>query len=218
MRHGSLIQCMAFAGPTEELCEIRTQWRGQALVKKGAEDASNPGEAEVPAGKGRPTPSRKQSQAANARPIVGSKDKTVQKQLRLQQNESRERARVGMMQGEERYLGPRDRGPQRRFVRDYVDARWNLGELLIPMMLVVLLMTFIPGIMQLVSLFAIWAFVGLAIIDAVILGFILKKKLGAKFGESSVQPGYRWYAAMRAFQFRPLRMPKPQVRRRQYPA
>lgn len=186
-------------------------------MKKGAEDASTPGEAEAPQGKGRPTPSRKQAQAANARPIVGSKDKAVQKQLRQQQTESRERARIGMMQGEERFLGPRDRGPQRRFVRDYVDARWNLGELLIPMMLVVLLMTFIPGIMQVISLFVIWAFVGLAVIDAVLLGVILKKKLAAKFGESSVQSGFRWYAAMRAFQFRPLRMPKPQVRRRQYP-
>lgn len=186
-------------------------------MKKGAEDASNLGEPEATVGKGHPTPSRKQAQAANARPIVGSKDKAVQKQLRQQQNEARERARIGMMQGEERYLGPRDRGPQRRYVRDYVDARWNIGELLIPMMLVVLVMTFIPGVMQLISLFAIWVFVGLAIIDAVILGFILKKKLAAKFGEGQVQPGFRWYAAMRAFQFRPLRMPKPQVRRRQYP-
>lgn len=186
-------------------------------MKKGAEDASNAGEADAPVGKGRPTPSRKQAQAANARPIVGSKDKTMQKQQRQQQTEARERARVGMMQGEERFLGPRDRGPQRRYVRDYVDARWNLGELLIPMMLVVLLMTFIPGIMQLISLFAIWAFVGLAIIDAVFLGFTLKKQLSAKFGDDRVQPGFRWYAAMRAFQFRPLRMPKPQVRRRQFP-
>ncbi|MHA3683057.1 DUF3043 domain-containing protein [Leucobacter sp. HY1910] len=186
-------------------------------MKNGAEDPRGSGEPETPAGKGRPTPSRKQAQAANARPIVGSKDKSVQKELRRQQTESRERARVGMMQGEERYLGPRDRGPQRRYVRDYVDARWNLGELLIPMMLVVLVMTFIPGIMQLVSLFAIWAFVALAIIDAVFLGFTLKKKLANKFGEDRVQPGFRWYAAMRAFQFRPLRMPKPQVRRRQFP-
>lgn len=188
------------------------------MVKKGAEDESHPVEVDTAAGKGRPTPSRKQAQAANARPIVGSKDKTIQKQQKQQQAEVRERARIGMMQGEERYLGPRDRGPQRRYVRDYVDARWSLGELLIPMMLVVLLMTFIPGIMQVISLFVIWAFVALAIIDAVILGFTLKRKLGAKFGDDNVQPGFRWYAAMRAFQFRPLRMPKPQVRRRQFPA
>ncbi|WP_446428971.1 DUF3043 domain-containing protein [Leucobacter sp. 1207-22] len=169
-------------------------------------------------GKGRPTPSRKAAQAANARPIVGSKDKAQQKELRRAQLAERERARVGMMQGEERFLTARDRGPQRRYVRDYVDARWSIGELLIPLMLVVLVMTFIPGIVQVLSLVLIWAFVALAILDAVILGFLLKKKLTAKFGAENLQRGYRWYGAMRAMQFRPLRVPKPQVKRGNYPA
>ena len=192
------------------------------MAKKGvdnAADANDQGAEDRGAvGKGRPTPSRKQAEAANARPIVGSKDKAVIKEQRRQQASARERARLGMMEGDERFLGPRDRGPQRRYVRDYVDARWSVGELLIPMMLVVLVMTFIPGIMQVISLVVIWAFVGLAIIDAVFLGFRLKRLLGEKFGEDRVQPGYRWYAAMRAFQFRPLRVPKPQVKRGQRPS
>lgn len=192
------------------------------MAKRGVENAADPDEqgadGSAPVGKGRPTPSRKQAEAANARPIVGSKDKSVVKEQRRQQASQRERARIGMMEGDERYLGPRDRGPQRRFVRDYVDARWSIGELLIPMMLVVLVMTFIPGIMQVISLIVIWAFVGLAIIDAVLLGVRLKRLLGQKFGEDRVQSGYRWYAAMRAFQFRPLRVPKPQVKRGQRPS
>ena len=193
------------------------------MAQKGAADAAGtsgqtPSEDGQPTGKGRPTPSRKQAQAANARPIVGSKDKAAIKEQRRQQASARERARLGMMEGDERFLTVRDRGPQRRFVRDYVDARWSVGELLIPMMFVVLIMTFIPGVMQVVSLIAIWAFVGLAVLDAVLLGVRLKKILAAKFGEDRVQPGFRWYAAMRAFQFRPLRMPKPQVKRGQRPA
>ncbi|MFA7497241.1 MAG: DUF3043 domain-containing protein [Leucobacter sp.] len=188
------------------------------MVKNGASEGAGSAEEAPRTGKGRPTPSRKQAEAANARPIVGSKNKAAAKELRQQRTEARERARVGMLQGEERYLTPRDRGPQRRYVRDYVDARWNVGELLIPVMLVVLILTFLPGIMQVISLAAIWAFVALAIIDAVILGFILKKKLAAKFGADKVQAGYRWYAAMRAFQFRPLRAPKAQVKRGHYPA
>ncbi|SJN13121.1 CblZ, a non-orthologous displasment for Alpha-ribazole-5'-phosphate phosphatase [Leucobacter sp. 7(1)] len=190
------------------------------MSKKDAADAAGTNEqdaAAAQAGKGRPTPSRKQAQAANARPIVGSKDKTLQKEQRRQQADARERARLGMMEGDERYLTVRDRGPQRRFVRDYVDARWNIGEMLIPMMLVVLVMTFIPGIVQVISLVVIWAFVALAVLDAVFLGMRLKRILGEKFGEDRVQPGFRWYAAMRAFQFRPLRMPKPQVKRGQRP-
>lgn len=191
------------------------------MAKKGAAEAAGTGEAgreePRPVGKGRPTPSRKQAEAANARPIVGARDKAALKEQRRQQTEARERARVGMMQGEERYLTARDRGPQRRYVRDYVDARWNVGELLIPMMLVVLVMTFIPGIIQTISLGVIWAFVLLAVVDAVFLGFRLQKKLAQKFGAGNVQPGFRWYAAMRAFQFRMLRAPKPQVKRGQFP-
>ncbi|GAA1613309.1 DUF3043 domain-containing protein [Leucobacter chromiireducens] len=191
------------------------------MSKKDAAAAAGASAQETPdeqIGKGRPTPSRKQAEAANARPIVGSKDKTMQKEQRRQQADARERARLGMMQGDERYLTVRDRGPQRRFVRDYVDARWNIGEMLIPMMLVVLVMTFIPGVVQVISLVAIWAFVALAILDSVFVGMKLKRLLANKFGADKVQPGYRWYAAMRAMQFRPLRVPKPQVKRGNYPS
>ena len=43
-----------------------------------------------------------------------------------------------MANGEEKYLPVRDRGPQRKFVRDFVDAGWHAGELLMPLMLVVI--------------------------------------------------------------------------------
>ncbi|WP_307866505.1 DUF3043 domain-containing protein [Leucobacter chromiisoli] len=193
------------------------------MAKKSTAETSSEGEqpedgSQGPVGKGRPTPSRKQAQAARAQPLVGSRDKAALKAQRRQEQERRERARVGMMQGDERFLTYRDKGPQRRYVRDYVDARWNVGEMLIPMMLVVLVMTFIPGPVQVVSLFVIWAFVAIAIVDAVLLGTVLKRKLGAKFGADKVQPGFRWYAAMRALQFRMLRIPKPQVKRGQYPS
>ena len=197
---------------------MRTDREGPGVAKNGSAEAADTSEDNtLSSGKGRPTPSRKQAEAANARPIVGSKDKTAIKEQRRQQANTRERARLGMMEGDERYLTARDKGPQRRFVRDFVDARWNVGEMLIPMMLVVLVMTFIPGIIQVISLIVIWAFVGIAVLDAVIVGLRLKRILGAKFGEDRVQPGYLWYAAMRMFQFRPLRMPKPQVKRGQRP-
>ncbi|MBN9613362.1 MAG: DUF3043 domain-containing protein [Actinobacteria bacterium] len=173
--------------------------------------------AEDTLGKGRPTPSRKQAQAAKAQPLVGGRDKAAQKEFRQRQNEARERARVGMMQGDERYLTARDKGPQRRYVRDYVDARFSLGEFTIPLMLLVLLMSLLPGQIQVYSIIAIWSFLFLAIIDAVILGFRLRGKLAAKFGADKIQPGFRWYAAMRAFQFRMLRAPKPQVKRLKFP-
>jgi hypothetical protein len=187
------------------------------VAKNSTADAGEDQPTETPQGKGRPTPSRKEAQAAKAQPIVGSRDKAARKAQRQKEGEARERARQGMMQGDERFLGPRDKGPQRRYVRDYVDARFSLGEFLIPAMLVVLLMTFLPAQFQMYSLVAIWAYLGISIFDAVVIGIRLKQKLSKKFGEQNVQPGYRWYAAMRAFQFRMLRMPKPQVKRFQFP-
>lgn len=188
------------------------------MAKNSTADAGEEQQpAETPVGKGRPTPSRKEAQAAKAQPLVGSRDKAARKAQRQKEQEARERARTGMMQGDERFLGPRDKGPQRRYTRDYVDARFSLGEWLIPAMLLVLVMTFLPAEFQVYSLIAIWGYLAISVLDAILLGITLKRKLSEKFGEDKVQPGFRWYAAMRAFQFRMLRMPKPQVKRFQYP-
>lgn len=171
------------------------------------------------AGKGRPTRSRKEAEAARARPLVANRhDKAAMREQRLKAREDRERARAGMMSGDERYLTARDQGPQRRWVRDYVDARFSIGEFMIPAMGAVLLMTFIPiEAFQIGSLVAIWVFVFFAVGDAIILGRRVTKKLAEKFGADNVQSGTKFYAAMRSLQMRMLRVPKPQVKRGQYP-
>jgi hypothetical protein len=44
----------------------------------------------------------------------------------------------------------------------------------------------------------------------------MKSRMEKKFG--SVERGVRWYAMMRTLQMRFMRMPKPQVGRRQFPS
>lgn len=169
-------------------------------------------------GKGAPTPTRAEREAANKRPLVPNDRKEAAKQARVKAADARERARVGMAMGDEKYLPMRDRGPQKKYVRDYVDARFSIGEVLIPVMFAVIILTFIPSAeVQAIGIMSLWAFFLVAVLDVVILGFILTKKLKAKFGEDKVEK-VRWYAAMRALQLRALRLPKPQVKRRQYPA
>src|SRR3954454_2884040 len=73
-------------------------------------------------GKGAPTPSRKAQEAARKRPLVPNDRKEAARIQRSQSATARERARVGMAAGDEKYLPARDRGVQKRFVRDYVDA------------------------------------------------------------------------------------------------
>jgi hypothetical protein len=169
-------------------------------------------------GKGAPTPTRREQEAARKRPLVPTDRKEAARQARTKTQEARERARVGMAAGDDRYLTIRDRGPQRRFVRDYVDARFNIGEFLIPVMLLVIVLSFLPGYFQVYGLLALWAFFAVAVIDCFILGFFIRRKLGEKFGASKVEKGVRWYAAMRALQLRVIRLPKPQVKRGQYPS
>lgn len=175
------------------------------------------GDASSATGKGRPTPTRKEREAARKRPLVSNDRAEARRMAREQQAAQRERARLGMARGEERYLPIRDRGPQKRFVRDWVDARFSVGELLIPVMFAVIIMTFFPQPeVQAFSIIVLWGFFILAIIDVIVLGFRLTAKIKAKFGEDRAEK-VRWYAAMRALQMRVMRLPKPQVKRGQFP-
>lgn len=169
--------------------------------------------------KGAPTPTRKEREAARRRPLVPKDRKLARQQQRAQMQTAREKARIGMANGEERYLPIRDKGPQKRYVRDFVDARWSVGEILMPMLFLVILTYFIPS--QLVAQYAllgVWAIIVFVLVDCVVLGMQVRKRLADKFGASKVERGVRWYAAMRAIQLRPLRLPKPQVKRGDYPS
>ena len=85
------------------------------------------------AGKGRATPTRAEQEAARKRPLVAD-TKEAKARARAELAASRDKARLGMAAGDERYLPARDKGPQRRYVRDFVDAGWHLGEFVMPMM------------------------------------------------------------------------------------
>jgi hypothetical protein len=174
--------------------------------------------ASTPAGKGQPTPTRREQEAARKRPLVPDDRKLAAKQAREKSVQAREKARIGMAAGDEKFLPARERGPQKRYVRDYVDARFNVGEFMIPVMFIVILLTFFPDpAIQTYGILALWAFFLVAVIDSVILGFRVTRKVENKFGKDKAER-VRWYAAMRALQLRVMRLPKPQVKRGQFPA
>jgi hypothetical protein len=174
-------------------------------------------DAVAAATKGRATPTRKEQEAARKRPLVPSDRRLAAKQSRGQVQAQRERARVGMANGEEKYLPQRDKGPQKRYVRDYIDARWSLGEVLLPLLVLTILSYFFEAIAPYV-LIAVWGVIAILIVEGIVVGVILRRKLAAKFGEGKVERGVRWYAFMRMIQMRVLRLPKPQVKRGQYPS
>ncbi|MEA9983893.1 DUF3043 domain-containing protein [Subtercola sp. RTI3] len=168
-------------------------------------------------GKGRATPTRKEREDARKRPLVPSDRKEAARSAKTQTQAARERARIGMAAGEEKYLLARDRGPQRRYVRNYVDARFSIGEVIIPVMFGVILLTLVPNTsIQTYLMLVLYAFVLIVVVDIFVMGTRINKRLAAKFG--SADRGLRWYGAMRALQLRPMRLPKPQVKRGQFPA
>ena len=193
------------------------------MAKNDNVEATSAPEVESKTGKGHATPSRKEREAANKRPLVPNDRREAAKANREAVAKQRERARIGMAAGDERYLPRRDRGPQRRFVRDYVDARYSVGELMVPLMLLVIIATFADQLtigtltMAEVGILTMWGFLVIVIVDTLMLGAIIRRKARNKFGAENVERGLAWYAAMRSIQMRPMRMPKPQVRRREYP-
>lgn len=184
------------------------------------DDSTNPkaGNPNSALSKGRATPTRKEREASNLRPLVSNDRKAGNRESRLRVAESRERARIGMANGEEKYLLVKDRGVQRRYVRDYVDARFSIGELMIPVLVFFILLTAVnKELFSVIGTIIMWAFLIVVVLDCVYAGIMLKRRLVAKFGADNVQGGFRWYLATRAIQFRKLRLPKPQVKRGAWP-
>ncbi len=162
--------------------------------------------------KGRPTPSRKEAEAAakvRAKPPRTKKELAAAK--RKARNSDSDLMRAALKSGDERHLPARDRGPLKRFVRDYVDVRFSFIELLMPMMLVVLVLGVMFGSNQRVVETGNILLIGtllLVIIDAFFLRAKLARELAARFpGEST--KGTTYYAIMRAMQMRFMRLPKP---------
>lgn len=172
----------------------------------------------VPVGKGRATPTRAEREAARKRPLVPD-TKEAKARARADLAAQREKARVGMANGDPRYLPARDQGAQRKFVRDWVDAGWHLGEAVMPAMVLVILATFLPvPALQFYAFVGLWIFIFFVIGDMVITSITVKRAVKRTFGAEKIEKGLGWYAAMRTVQMRFLRLPKPQVKRGQKPA
>lgn len=164
-----------------------------------------------PSGKGRPTPKRSQAQSNRKRRAVTPRDrKEAVRQQRERMREERARAREGMLSGDERFLAARDRGPVRRFTRDYVDARRSAGELFLPGLVVVLLLSTIPALRATASTAELLIFL-LLIVDTAVLLVRLRGQLAKRFPGQS-RSGTGFYAFMRSMMLRRWRAPQPRVR------
>ncbi|CAA9348143.1 MAG: CblZ, a non-orthologous displasment for Alpha-ribazole-5'-phosphate phosphatase [uncultured Nocardioidaceae bacterium] len=169
-----------------------------------------PADQPVQLGKGRPTPSRKEAEAAaRARAKAALDPKLSRKQAREKRFEASRAAREGIKNGDERYLRPRDQGPLRRFVRDFIDARLSMAEIAVPGFLVSFLLSASGAAVAGSGLLN--ALLLVIVVDSVLLRFRLRRELKRRFPEQDPK-GTTFYALARALQIRWLRLPKPQVK------
>lgn len=133
----------------------------------------------------------------------------------LREDRRRERAEAlqGMRQGDERYLMARDRGPERRLVRDIVDSRRNIGSYFILGALIVLVGSITKiGIVVLVSNILWFLLAFLMVVDSFLIARRVKKLVRERFPKTDQRMGsLQLYGVMRALQFRRFRTPNPQV-------
>ncbi|HUQ00304.1 MAG TPA: DUF3043 domain-containing protein [Aeromicrobium sp.] len=161
-----------------------------------------------------PTPTRKEAEAARKKALKQpmtrkeqlARDREARKQIRRRQQDA-------LRSGEEKYLPLRDRGPIKRFCRDYVDRRRLVAEYLLPILVVTFLMTMLPQpAAQSVGMLIWMAATAITVIEEFLVIRGLRKELARRFPGQSTR-GVTLYTIMRTTQLRRFRLPAAQVKR-----
>lgn len=176
-----------------------------------------------PGAKNRPTPKRREAEAAKRRPLIETDRKAAAQRDRAASREERARQHEAMMRGEDWALLPRDRGRARAFIRDSIDARWNIAEFTMPALIVAMLLSLLVNVIRNPAL--VWA-VMLCTYGVILLGLVeqvivyqrIKRAFRAAHPQEEWPARAGFYSAMRAFQLRPTRVPRPRVKRGERPA
>jgi hypothetical protein len=182
--------------------------------------------------KGAPTPRRKDVEARNRRPIVSDRsrmtkqerkafDKEERAKSRAESNARWEREQRAMKTGDERFMPPQHAGPVRRFGRDCIDARFSPAVIFMPLALILLVAMFTQTLIGNVAfqylVLAIYAIFILVAIYSVLMVRRVRLLTEHKFGDDKVPPRFFWQMFTRTFYPRRWRLPRPQVKRGQFP-
>ncbi|WP_329398193.1 DUF3043 domain-containing protein [Streptomyces melanogenes] len=190
--------------------------KAPATDKVTADLSKQPRDPEAP--KGRPTPKRSEAQTQRRRAsTVPSDRKEAAKRQREVRRIELAKQREALANGDQRYLPARDKGPVRKFVRDYVDSRFCIAEFFLPLAVIILVLSMVRiGSLQNVALLLWLAVIVLIVVDSIGLAFRLKRQLKERFPDEPTK-GAVAYGLMRTLQMRRLRLPKPAVKRGERP-
>lgn len=171
--------------------------------------------------KGRPTPKRKDAEAANRRNLIAGEKgltreerKALKRRERARRDEYFARQEEAMRTGDERYLPVRDKGPARRFIRQYIDKARSYSEFGMPVAFLLLIISLFLLAMPQVQrwmVIAAYALMVISIIEGVIRWHMCKKMIISEHPKWDIPKWSGWYFYTRMITYRKLRMPKPNV-------
>jgi hypothetical protein len=163
---------------------------------------------------GKQTPKRTSVQRRRGTEPAPANRREAYKQMRERQRAERAEATAGMKAGDERFLLPRDRGPERSLVRDLVDSRRTVGTFFFGGALLVLIgsQPVMPLVVQ-IATNVMWVILAVGVVlDSVFIARKIKKTVRARFPKTDQRMGSLYlYGIMRGLTFRRMRIPKPKV-------
>jgi hypothetical protein len=155
--------------------------------------------------KDRPTPTRKEAEAARRQRMNTTLSKKQSRAAASRQSRS-ERMKT---------ISAREAVPEKVLMRDYIDARFNLGEFLLPSVVVILAVTLLgsywPAV-TLIATMAMYLFILGVFVDGYLMWRGFKKVLAKRLPKASPK-GLLMYGMTRSTQIRRFRSPAPRIKR-----
>jgi hypothetical protein len=179
-----------------------------ALFRRNTQPAPEPTTTveSAPTGKkDRPTPTRKEAEAARRQRMSTT----------LSKKESRAAAGRQSRSDRMRAISAREATPEKILMRDYIDARFNIGEFLLPSVVVILAVTVLGSYwprVTLIATLAMYLFILAVFVDGYLMWRGFKKVLAARLPKTSPK-GLMLYGMTRSTQIRRFRSPAPRIKR-----
>jgi len=161
--------------------------------------------------KGRPTPKRKDAQASTKiSSLAPASTKAEKARAKEAARAARISQRAAYLRGDESALPARDRGPEKKLVRNLVDSRRSIGEYFLPVIGFVLILSLIPiGAFALAGIIIMYGVLLFSIVDGFFLSRKIKSEVVLRFPNANTK-GLGLYGWLRSTQMRRMRAPKPQ--------
>ncbi len=182
-----------------------------ALFRRGSEPANPQPQPPITAAtteagkKARPTPTRKEAEAARRQRVNRTLSK---KEARAEASRQNRTQRM-------RTVTAREAAPEKALLRDYVDARFNIGEFLLPSLVVILALSFLNTALPrvtVISTVVMYLFILAVLLDGFLMWRGYKKVLAERLPGTPTR-GLLMYGMNRSIQIRRFRMPSPRLKR-----